>query len=238
MVLQDSSTQTQAVVKVDAREKEISIFVNGEQKRDFFAVIRKRFNEINSKFKEIEIDELIPLPEFPKFKVKYKELIGYEKAGRDEYFNGELGKVFSVSKLLNGIERPENRESANIHNHFYKESTVGNNTMTINGGNTGIANIGNNNTINQTITTTNNDLKDLLEKLQVEANKVVEALPTEEAKESFKDDIATFMEKTQENKLDKYFKVSKDGLLEATEAVGEVGIKAMGYIKQIVGLLG
>ena len=111
-------------------------------------------------------------------------------------------------------------------------------SISIGGNNTGIANMGNNNTITQTITTTNNDLKDLLEKLQVEANNVVEALPTEEAKESFKEDMETFMEKTQDNKLDKYFKVSKEGLLEATEAVGEVGIRAMGYIKQIVGLLG
>jgi len=113
-----------------------------------------------------------------------------------------------------------------------------NRSISIGGNSSGVVNSGDSNTITQTITTTNNDLKELLEKLQIEANNVVEALPTEEAKESFKDDIATFMEKTQENKLDKYFKVSKDGLLEATEAVGEVGIKAMKYIKQIVGLLG
>lgn len=124
VVLEDKTTQTEAVIKIYGKEKQISIFVNGEQKRDFFAVIRKRFDDINSRFKEIKIDELIPLPDLPKVKVKYKELRGYEKAGRDEYFNGELGKAFSVSKLLNGIERPESRRSTNIYvegqtHHFH-----------------------------------------------------------------------------------------------------------------------
>lgn|GEM_PF-1404404 len=105
VVLEDKITQSIAVVKVDEREKQIYIYVDGEEKRKFLAVIRERFNDINSKFKEIEATEWIPLPDHPNEKVKYLELIGYEKAGRDEYFHGRLRKTFSISKLLNGVER-------------------------------------------------------------------------------------------------------------------------------------
>jgi small GTP-binding protein len=253
VVLEDKSTKTEAVVRVDNREKRVSIYVNGEQKRDLFAVIRKRFDEINSKFKEIAIDELIPLSNSTKVKVKYKELIGYEKAGRNEYFSGELGEAFSVSKLLNGIERPENRESAK-YQIFNGEVIMGNSTkigdgnshvnvnqtdksVKVGGNSSGIINTGNHNTIMQTITTTNNDLKELLENLQVEANKVMEALSIEKQKE-FKDDVELFINNAQENKINKHFNLSKEGLLEASKAVGKVGVKLAGYIPKILDALG
>ncbi len=112
-----------------------------------------------------------------------------------------------------------------------------NNSVSVGGNSSGVINTGDNNTITQTITTTNNDLKELLENLKAEANKVIEALPIEK-QEEFKSDVETFVTNAQENKLDKYFKVSKEGLLEATKAVGEVGVKLAGYIPQILDALG
>jgi GTPase SAR1 family protein len=256
VVLEDSSTKTEAVIKVDNREKRVSIYVNGEQKRDFFAVIRKRFGEINSKFKEIEIDELIPLPEFPKFKVKYKELIGYEKAGRDEYFNGELGKVFSVSKLLNGIERPENRESAKYHiftqggnltmadniqqNHSGSgdnvagDKVMGNSGISIGGNSTGVNVVGNNNVVSNSDNPMSSELQELLGSFRGEATKIAQSIEDAEEKKTFEEDIEIFVQKVEENKLDRYFKVSKEGLLEAAQAVGETGLKLLEYIPKIV----
>ncbi|MEA2028481.1 MAG: COR domain-containing protein [Campylobacterota bacterium] len=260
VVLEDRSTKTEAVVKVDNREKRVSIYVDGEQKRDFFAVIRKRFDEINSKFKEIEIDELIPLPNFTKVKVKYKELIGYEKAGRDEYFNGELGKAFSVSKLLNGIERPENRESANIHNHFYKETTMGNSVtigdnnnvggdvtggdkttdnsnsgISIGGDNTGIANMGNNNTITQTTTTTTNELDKLLQEFNKEAQTIVQELPADKQKK-FEKQASRFDEDVKDGDKESA-EMSADGMIEAAQTVEKVSTIGIGLIKKIMALL-
>jgi GTPase SAR1 family protein len=234
VVLEDRSTQTQAVIKVDNREKEIKISVIGEQKRDFFAVIRKRFYEINSKFKEIEIDELIPLPNFQKVKVKYKELIGYEKAGRDDYFNGELGKAFSVSKLLNGIERPENRESAKYN--IYTQGgdvTMGNGNISIGGSNTGVANSGNNNTITQQNSTITDEFQELLANFKSEATKVAEALP-EEDKNNFEQFTNQVITDAEAGKKSAFFDISTKGLLDAAEAVGQVGIKLAGYIPKIL----
>lgn len=111
-----------------------------------------------------------------------------------------------------------------------------NRSISVGGNVSGVVNSGNNNTITQTITTSNNDLKELLELFQQEANTVVEALP-EDRREEFKDDVQTFMEKVDEEKQDKYFGLSKQGLLDAAEAVGQVGIKLAGYIPKIVDAL-
>ncbi len=262
VVLEDKKTKSIAVVKVDIREKRIYIYVNGDQKRDFFAVIRKRFHDINSKFNEIEVIELIPLPEYQKEKVEYLTLIGYEQMGEDKYLHGKIKKYFSVSKLLNGIEKPEHRRGGDTYilgniNKFTGGNDMGtgnisvggnvtgditggdkiDKSVNVGGNNSGIINTGNHNTITQTITTSNTDLKALLEAFQTEANKVVEALP-EEKQTEFKDDAETFIEKAQENKLDKYFNVSKEGLLEAAKAVGEVGLELAKKIPEIVKILG
>jgi hypothetical protein len=252
VILENKETKTLASVKIE-KYNTVSIAIYGEQKRDFIAMIRNTLYDINSKFKKIEITQWVLLPRYPENRVKYKELIGYEKAGRDEYFNGELGKAFSVSKLLNGIERPENRESAK-YQIFNGEVIMGNSTkigdgnshvnvnqtdksVKVGGNSSGIINTGNHNTIMQTITTTNNDLKELLENLQVEANKVMEALSIEKQKE-FKDDVELFINNAQENKINKHFNLSKEGLLEASKAVGKVGVKLAGYIPKILDALG
>lgn len=43
------------------------------------------------------------MPGYPDLLVEYKELLGYERAGRDEYFVGKLGKSFSVSEMLDSV---------------------------------------------------------------------------------------------------------------------------------------
>jgi len=102
---------------------------------------------------------------------------------------------------------------------------VSNSNLNLNTGDHGVA--------TQTITTTNSDLKELLEAFQAEANKVAESLAADKQAE-FKGDAETFIEKAQEGKLDKYFNLSKEGLLEAAEAVGEVGVKLAKYIPKIL----
>ena len=62
-------------------------------------------------------------------------MIGYELAGRDEYFVGKLGKVYSVSELLNGIEKPEKRQYGNIfvNGDYVQEKKVAEINQTISG---------------------------------------------------------------------------------------------------------
>ena len=39
-------------------------------------------------YENLKVDELIPLPGHPDLFVGFKVLLGYEKAGSDEYFDG------------------------------------------------------------------------------------------------------------------------------------------------------
>jgi small GTP-binding protein len=172
VVLRNNMFDARAIVKVDYDEKRISIVVNGSQKRDYFAVIRNTFNEIHKSFEKIGVTELVPLPDFPKYEIEYEELIGYESAGKDDYFIGKLRRNYSVSKLLNGIEKPENRESANHktvinYGHYHEDSQMSNertiNTVNyVEGSNNG--NIAGRDII-QTQTNENGDMKSLLAEL-------------------------------------------------------------------------
>lgn len=141
VVLEDKKLAAIAVVKVDYQDKLIDIVVNGAQKRDYFAVIRKTFNEIHDGFdvEKFKLTELVPLPDSPDYEIEYQELIGYEKAERDEYFIGKLGKSYSVSSLLNGIEKPEARQNEG-DKFFIQEATMVNKIEIQ--GNVGVSNIG------------------------------------------------------------------------------------------------
>jgi len=109
VVLEDRGFHSSAVVKVDKKESKISIFVNGEQKRDYFSIIRKTFRDINADFEKLKVIELVPVSEEPEITVKYDELIGLEQMGIKEYVCGELRRKFTIKKLLDGIESEDER---------------------------------------------------------------------------------------------------------------------------------
>jgi|GEM_PF-1887407 len=111
VVLYGKNTESTAIIRADNRERLIDIQIEGEQKRDYFAVIRNTLNEIHNSFEKLEVTELVPLPDNPELCVEYRELIGYEMSGTDKYFVGKLSKYYSVSKLLNGIEKPEQKNN-------------------------------------------------------------------------------------------------------------------------------
>jgi len=103
VVLEDKDFNSIAVVKVDERDKKIYIYVNGEQKRDCFSVVRKTFKEINDSFEKMEVKEMVPLPDQKEISVNYTELTGLEQMGIREYVSGELKKSYDIKQLLNGI---------------------------------------------------------------------------------------------------------------------------------------
>jgi hypothetical protein len=104
-----------AVVKADNEEKRIHIYVSGEQKRDYFAVIRHTLRDINASFEKLNAVEKVPLPDNDAIAIDYDELTGYEEVGEEYYLVGKLKKRYNVKRLLNGIEKEEDRrlEEAN-----------------------------------------------------------------------------------------------------------------------------
>jgi len=109
VLLENNAFNAVAVIKTDHEEKKIYIYVKGQQKRDYFSVIRFIIRDINAGFENINAVEWVPLPEAKEITLEYSELIGLEKMGIDVMPIGKLGKKIPVKLLLNGYEKEEDR---------------------------------------------------------------------------------------------------------------------------------
>lgn len=121
VVLENPTYKCSALVTADLDRQRIRISVNGEahRKREYFSTIRHTLCDIQEGL-NLEIREKMPVPFFPNVEVEYEELLGYEKAGRDEYFIGRLGKEFSVSMdFLDKVSTKRERQQRDIHVHVH-----------------------------------------------------------------------------------------------------------------------
>jgi hypothetical protein len=125
MVLKSELFKTRALVRADEVEKTVAIRISGRQKREHLGVIRSALQEINRGFEPMKIDELIPLPLPEEVRRAYREkhkgagkyartvsyefLLGYERRGMGEYFDGETGQTYRVAQLLDTVTLPEER---------------------------------------------------------------------------------------------------------------------------------
>jgi len=103
VVLEDKNFNSSAVVRADNEAKRINIYVNGEQKRDYFAVILQKFREINNSFEKLKAIEKIPLPDKPDVTVSYKHLIKLEMRGIEMYMPDGSDNEYRVSDLLGTV---------------------------------------------------------------------------------------------------------------------------------------
>jgi internalin A len=110
VVLRDGAFGASAVVRADARDKKIYIYVQGEQKRSYFSVIWKIFRDINEDFEKLAYTEWVPLPDRDDILVEYETLLVYERLGEDQIIIKELGDRCPVKPLLDGIEDEHYRQ--------------------------------------------------------------------------------------------------------------------------------
>jgi len=110
VVLKDEDIHSTAVIKSDDEAKKIFIYVNGEQKRDYFSVVRKTFLDINNSFEKIDVKEMVPCncplckdSKNPHF-YDYKSLIKFYLKNRRETLCSLSADYVSIEKLLNGVE--------------------------------------------------------------------------------------------------------------------------------------
>jgi len=103
VVLEDKNFNSSAVVRADNEAKRISIYVKGEQRRDYFAVLLQRFREINNSFEKLKAIEKIPLPDKPDVTVSYKHLIKLEMKGTEMYMPDGSDYEYRVSDLLGTV---------------------------------------------------------------------------------------------------------------------------------------
>ena len=99
------------MIRADIEAKRISIYVNGNQKRDYFAVILQRFREINNSFEKLKATEKIPLPDDPEVTVSYDHLIKLELKGRETYMPDGSDNEYNVSDLLGTVINRSNERA-------------------------------------------------------------------------------------------------------------------------------
>lgn len=259
VVLEDKDLHTVAVIKADIRDKKIYIYVNGEQKRNYFSVIRRTLKDINESFEKLEFVELIPLPDNSDVTVEYRELLGLERMKKSHITIGKLGKEYPVKQLLDGIEKKEERmktyantpESSSIH-IFGSEVTIGNSKKEIEKMSKISVQLGDNAIIHGDFVVANkikdsfnkadssnvsDNLKDILKNLAVEIGKINEQLPKEQAEQVANDLQSLTNEATSEKPRKKWWELSAKGIKEAAQSVGEVGKSALMILKELIPIL-
>ncbi|MCI5222729.1 MAG: hypothetical protein D3924_08690 [Candidatus Electrothrix sp. AR4] len=108
VILENEDFGATALIRADNEARRISIYVNGSQRKDYLAVILLFFREINSSFEELNVRELVPMPDAPEITARYSTLLTYAKKGKNGYIPDDSDKEYSVQELL-GLIQP-NRE--------------------------------------------------------------------------------------------------------------------------------
>jgi internalin A len=96
------------LVKSDTESKKILIMISGEPKlrRDCLSFIRAEFDRIHQSYSELNIREMIPLPDRPDITVSYDHLLNMEKLGKKTFIPPDESEAYNVEDLLNGVTRP------------------------------------------------------------------------------------------------------------------------------------
>ncbi|MCV6639487.1 COR domain-containing protein [Candidatus Albibeggiatoa sp. nov. NOAA] len=123
VVLYDKTCQATAVIKADNEDRNIQIWVTGQQKRDYFATIRKTLWDLHNEFEKLDVIELVPLPDKDKrgqtVYVEYEELIGLYLDNETIFHSGKLRKKYNIKQLLDGIVDMDNSQQVRSEIHVY-----------------------------------------------------------------------------------------------------------------------
>jgi small GTP-binding protein len=116
VVLEDRLFDCTTVVKVDEREKQLSVHVSGVQKREYFAILRKMIMDINNSFERMKTIEMVPCscsecadttalptPPTPHY-YDYVHLLKAQKKGKTTVECRESFEDVAIEQLLSGIE--------------------------------------------------------------------------------------------------------------------------------------
>jgi internalin A len=97
-----------ALVKADVQDKKVFISVSGPTsgRRRLLAIIRSDFERIHRDIRNLQPQEMIPLPNYPNAVVSYKELLVMEQKGIENFPKvvGDEVIELAVNELLNGVD--------------------------------------------------------------------------------------------------------------------------------------
>ncbi len=104
VLLEDSRSGAQALIKEDAKARQISIWVRGERGREYLHYLRYLLAEINSGFTPLKVMERLPVPDARNVTADCATLLEYAKNGMDRYIPSGSATVYSVHELLARVQ--------------------------------------------------------------------------------------------------------------------------------------
>ena len=97
-----------ALVKADVHDRRVFVFVSGplSSRRRLLAVIRSDFERIHRDIRNLQPDEMVPVPRHPELVVPYNKLLVMEQRGIRQFaeVSGDDVIELGVSELLNGVD--------------------------------------------------------------------------------------------------------------------------------------
>jgi internalin A len=111
VVLADETFQATAVVICDDEAKTIFIYVQGTQKRDYFAIILKNLRDIHRTFEKLDEVEKVPMPDATHVTTSYEHLLTLENMGIKEFVPDGSKKKYNVKELLGTVYTEKNTEA-------------------------------------------------------------------------------------------------------------------------------
>ncbi len=114
VVLNDKIRNAQALVKADVEARSISIWVQGERRREYLNYLRYQLADINSSFEKLKVMELVPMPDNQDITADYVTLLECAKNDIDKYIPTGATKVYSIIELLGLVQPKDAGELINL----------------------------------------------------------------------------------------------------------------------------
>lgn len=102
-----------AVVRADEVDRQISIVVYGDNRREYLGILLHALREINDSFDNLQFNERVVIPDNPRFSISYRHLTNLESLGHAACFPEGADHEYDVSDLL-GYVRPRQRTEDEI----------------------------------------------------------------------------------------------------------------------------
>jgi len=223
-----------ALVRADERDKRVSIFIAGEEstRRDALAILRAQFDDIHAIFATPPEAYIYP-PQYPDLRLPFADMKTLAKTER-EHKAVYQGKPVSINLrgLLDGFVTPQERrkdEEREVKEFGRRGDTyITNNNITVQNATASNFNLGDGNTITQTVQDSFNTFPVELQSALIELIKASEALlqkaEESEHKEEIKDELESLQSEAKKSKPKKErVKVTVEGLAQAARNLNEIG---------------
>jgi hypothetical protein len=234
-----------ALIRADERDKRVSIFITGEEstRRDALAILRAQFDDIHAMFATPPESFIYP-PQYPDLRLPFADMKTLAKTER-EHKAVYQGKPVTINlrELLDGFVTPQERrkDEEREEKEFGRkggDTYITNNTVTVQNATASNFNLGEGNTITQTVQDSFNtlpaEIQTALAELIRKTEETLSQVEDSEDKEMLEGAL-TSLKKSKPNK--KSMSITVKGLIAAAENIKNISVPVLEVAGKVIALL-